>query len=441
MSPGSERRRVLPSGFDGDYNNLTNTPAIPSKTSDLTNDSGFLTTEQDSSMTNELQTLSISNDTVFLSNGGFVKLPAITSSNITANSNYHKAIRKMGLLNARSQNDSCSISWTAQSFNEFLIYSNLSIPAGHNNANAEDLLLKIIGYYDTDTVTLEAIHDIYFQGLSASSPQHNSNRVEFVSNSMQGVDLTKNRNIFFRNMNVVSRLSSRQPLDSVRLVFYQDGPNSENEHMSVEAILKPISVSRVSSTSNQTLSISNDTIFLTDGGFVKLPSGSAAQNTNWIRTQFLPTQNIIEDAVYYEEYSSTYHVFGSWPNSGGNLVAGGNYGANGYINGSKTSPFNCDSTVFLTNVSYAVQSNHSVGVQKLSSTGTWESLGGLPKMIYSGNTYRIVVSAIGGTTTYQYYDNWTGNNIINQNSTGSNRMLRVSISYQFIEKSWKQLNW
>lgn len=432
---------VLPSGFDGDYNNLTNTPAIPSKTSDLTNDSGFLTTEQDSSMTNELQTLSISNDTVFLSNGGFVKLPAITSSNITANSNYHKAIRKMGLLNARSQNDSCSISWTAQSFNEFLIYSNLSIPAGHNNANAEDLLLKIIGYYDTDTVTLEAIHDIYFQGLSASSPQHNSNRVEFVSNSMQGVDLTKNRNIFFRNMNVVSRLSSRQPLDSVRLVFYQDGPNSENEHMSVEAILKPISVSRVSSTSNQTLSISNDTIFLTDGGFVKLPSGSAAQNTNWIRTQFLPTQNIIEDAVYYEEYSSTYHVFGSWPNSGGNLVAGGNYGANGYINGSKTSPFNCDSTVFLTNVSYAVQSNHSVGVQKLSSTGTWESLGGLPKMIYSGNTYRIVVSAIGGTTAYQYYDNWTGNNIINQNSTGSNRMLRVSISYQFIEKSWKQLNW
>ena len=432
---------VLPSGFDGDYNNLTNTPAIPSKTSDLTNDSGFLTTEQDSSMTNELQTLSISNDTVFLSNGGFVKLPAITSSNITANSNYHKAIRKMGLLNARSQNDSCSISWTAQSFNEFLIYSNLSIPAGHNNANAEDLLLKIIGYYDTDTVTLEAIHDIYFQGLSASSPQHNSNRVEFVSNSMQGVDLTKNRNIFFRNMNVVSRLSSRQPLDSVRLVFYQDGPNSENEHMSVEAILKPISVSRVSSTSNQTLSISNDTIFLTDGGFVKLPSGSAAQNTNWIRTQFLPTQNIIEDAVYYEEYSSTYHVFGSWPNSGGNLVAGGNYGANGYINGSKTSPFNCDSTVFLTNVSYAVQSNHSVGVQKLSSTGTWESLGDLPKMIYSGNTYRIVVSAIGGTTTYQYYDNWTGNNIINQNSTGSNRMLRVSISYQFIEKSWKQLNW
>ena len=61
--------------FDGDYNYLTNAPVIPTNTSDLTNDSGFITTEQDSSTTNELQTLSISNDTLFLSNGGFVKLP------------------------------------------------------------------------------------------------------------------------------------------------------------------------------------------------------------------------------------------------------------------------------------------------------------------------------------------------------------------------------
>lgn len=35
------------SGFSGDYNDLTNKPTIPSKTSDLTNDSGFLTQHQD----------------------------------------------------------------------------------------------------------------------------------------------------------------------------------------------------------------------------------------------------------------------------------------------------------------------------------------------------------------------------------------------------------
>ena len=69
--------------FDGNYNNLSNTPNIPTKTSDLTNDSGFITIEQDSSATNELQTLSISNDTIFLTNGGFVKLPSSVQNNST----------------------------------------------------------------------------------------------------------------------------------------------------------------------------------------------------------------------------------------------------------------------------------------------------------------------------------------------------------------------
>lgn len=35
------------SNFSGDYNDLTNKPSIPSKVSDLTNDSGYLTEHQD----------------------------------------------------------------------------------------------------------------------------------------------------------------------------------------------------------------------------------------------------------------------------------------------------------------------------------------------------------------------------------------------------------
>jgi hypothetical protein len=65
--------------FDGDYNNLTNTPTIPSKTSDLTNDSGFITAEMDGSSTNELQTLTLVNDTLKLSNSGYVILPNTNS--------------------------------------------------------------------------------------------------------------------------------------------------------------------------------------------------------------------------------------------------------------------------------------------------------------------------------------------------------------------------
>ena len=67
------------SGFDGDYTSLTNTPAIPANTSDLVNDSGFLTTEVDGSTTNEIQTLSSSvgggTATLSISGGNSVSIP------------------------------------------------------------------------------------------------------------------------------------------------------------------------------------------------------------------------------------------------------------------------------------------------------------------------------------------------------------------------------
>ncbi len=56
---------VLPPDFDGDYNHLTNKPT---NISQFTNDAGYIT--------NEVQVLSISNDTIFLTGGSFVKLPA-----------------------------------------------------------------------------------------------------------------------------------------------------------------------------------------------------------------------------------------------------------------------------------------------------------------------------------------------------------------------------
>ena len=63
----------LPAGFSGDYNDLTNKPAIPTVPTDIsefTNDAGYLT-----SFT-ETQVLSISNDTIYLTGGSRVKLPA-----------------------------------------------------------------------------------------------------------------------------------------------------------------------------------------------------------------------------------------------------------------------------------------------------------------------------------------------------------------------------
>lgn len=55
---------VLPAGFDGDYNHLTNKPTALSQ---FTNNAGFLLTEQ--------QVLSVGHDTVFLTGGSYVKIP------------------------------------------------------------------------------------------------------------------------------------------------------------------------------------------------------------------------------------------------------------------------------------------------------------------------------------------------------------------------------
>jgi hypothetical protein len=88
-------------GFSGNYNDLINKPNIPTNVSQLNNDKGYLSkfTEKDSSITNEIQSLSIRNDTVFLSNsGGFVALPQKVSS--TSNSENKLFFESSGKLSS-----------------------------------------------------------------------------------------------------------------------------------------------------------------------------------------------------------------------------------------------------------------------------------------------------------------------------------------------------
>jgi len=73
----------LPAGFDGQYSSLT---GAPTNISAFTNNVGYLTSEIDGSITNEIQVLSISADTVYLTNGGFVKLPASNAWSLNGNS-------------------------------------------------------------------------------------------------------------------------------------------------------------------------------------------------------------------------------------------------------------------------------------------------------------------------------------------------------------------
>jgi uncharacterized protein (TIGR02145 family) len=74
------------SNFSGDYNDLTNTPTIPTvptNVSAFTNDAGYVSTLNDDDPTNEIQQLSVSatGDTLHLQNGGFVIIPGISAAN------------------------------------------------------------------------------------------------------------------------------------------------------------------------------------------------------------------------------------------------------------------------------------------------------------------------------------------------------------------------
>ena len=67
------------SSFDGDYNSLTNKPTIPTKTSQLTNDSGFIT---DAALTGYAKTTDIPTKTSQLDNdSGFITSAPVTSVN------------------------------------------------------------------------------------------------------------------------------------------------------------------------------------------------------------------------------------------------------------------------------------------------------------------------------------------------------------------------
>jgi len=62
------------------YLDDTDTQLTESQVDAFVGNNGYLTSELDGSVTNEIQALSISNDTIFLSNGGFVKLPAVVDT-------------------------------------------------------------------------------------------------------------------------------------------------------------------------------------------------------------------------------------------------------------------------------------------------------------------------------------------------------------------------
>jgi len=115
--------------FDGNYSNLTNAPSIPANTSDLTNDSGFLTAEVDGDNSNELQTLSRKGDTIKLTDGGYVLLDPVVSGSSGSSGHID------GLVDARNDSIDDNLSFGAQAF-DALTSGNSNLAIGNSAAKS-----------------------------------------------------------------------------------------------------------------------------------------------------------------------------------------------------------------------------------------------------------------------------------------------------------------
>ena len=217
-------------GFSGDYNDLVNTPEIPTvptNVSAFTNDAGYLTSYT------EQQVLTISHDTVFLTGGSFVKLPAGFD----------------GDYNSLTNTPNLSAVATSGSYSD--LTGTPTIPTVPTNVSA---FTNDAGYLTsfTEQQVLTISHDTVF--LTGGS---------FVK-LPAGFDGDYNSLTNTPNLSAVATSGSYNDLTGT--------PTIPTVPTNVSAFTNDAGY-LTSYTEQQVLSIRNDTVFLTGGSFVKLPAG------------------------------------------------------------------------------------------------------------------------------------------------------------------------
>ena len=265
----------LPAGFDGNYNSLTNKPnlapvatsgsyndlsnrpqipQIPQNVSAFQNDAGYITMDSVPSIpTNvsafyndvpyltsftEQQVLSIRNDTIFLTGGSFVKLPA------GFDGDYNSLTNKPNLAPVA----------TSGSYNDLTGKPNLAPVAtsgDYNDLSNRPQIPQIpanVSAFNNDAG--------YITGYTETDPQYNAWNKDYNDLINKPVIPTIPTNVSaFQNDAGYITMDSVPTIPTNVSAFYNDVPYL------------------TSFTEQQVLSIHNDTIFLTGGSFVKLPAG------------------------------------------------------------------------------------------------------------------------------------------------------------------------
>jgi len=321
---------------DADSTNELQTISRSNDTIYLT-DGGFtvlpVIVNNDNDSTNELQTISRSNDTIFLTDGGFAVLPVIVNND----------------------NDSTNEIQDLQ-----LVGNDLSI-----TDNTAATLIDLSPYLDnTDAQALSISNDTIFlvDGGFVVLPAEVDGDV---TNEIQDLQLVGN-DLSITNNGAATTIDLTPYLDNTDVqalsisndtIFLTNGgfavlpaaaPNNDNdptnEIQDLQLVGNDLSITNngaattidltpyLDNTDAQALSISNDTIYLVNGGFVVLPVTTNNDNDSTNEIQALTRSN---DTLYLEDGGSVAldDLANYWSRSGNNL----NYNA-GLIGIGETNP-------------------------------------------------------------------------------------------------------
>jgi len=180
LSKKAEVSTISKLATSGDYADLKNVPTIPSKTSELSNDANFLT--------KEVQALSIINDTLFLTNGGFVKLPYTEGTGVDIVGTTISAKATSAMWNANKLQGR-SVSTTAPKTDQVLQYNGTSwIPA--DNAPNATHTGDVTGA-TTLTIAPNAVNSAKIEDASITAADIAANTI--TANKLAAMGATKNQ--------------------------------------------------------------------------------------------------------------------------------------------------------------------------------------------------------------------------------------------------------
>jgi len=318
--------------WDKDYNDLINTPTIPTvptNVSAFTNDAGYLTsfTEQ--------QVLSISNDTLFLTGGSFVKLPAGFDGDY--NSLTNKPVIPTVPTNVSAfSNDACYLTGYTETDPQFTAwdknYNDLTntptIPTVPTNISA---FTNDVGYLTsfTEQQVLSISNDTLFLtgGSFVKLPAGFDGDYNSLTNKPVIPTVPTNISAFTNDAGYITTYTETDPQFNAWDKDYNDlinTPTIPTVPTNVSAFTNDAGY-LTSFTEQQVLSISNDTLFLTGGSFVKLPAGFDGDYNSLTNRPVIPTvptnvSAFTNDAGYIAGYTETDPQFNAWDKDYNDLI-------------------------------------------------------------------------------------------------------------------------